>query len=166
MLLWRPLPYFSIGTSYAFDQLGTSYETTVLGTAEIVGDHYEYPIKNEKVGDNLHLWDFSFSFDWKPVHLQAEFITKNGNNSDRAYGYGIQTQIDLTDYFQLTARYDEFDPNVDDDNSLDSRWYTLGYNWFIRGQNVKWQLNYTFREEMNGEDVDNDILATHFQVLF
>ena len=166
MLLWRPLPYFSLGTSYAYDQVGYDYETTVLGKAVIVGDYYEYPIKDHKVGDNMHLWDFSCSFDWKPVHLQAEFITQNGNNSARQYGYGIQTQIDLFDNFQLTARYDEFDPNVDDDNSLDSRWYTLGYNWFIRGQNIKWQLNYTFREEMNGKDIDNDILATHFQVLF
>ena len=91
---------------------------------------------------------------------------KHGNSVSRAYGYGIQGQYDLLSNLQLTARYDEFDPNVDVDNSFDSRWYTLGCNWFIHGQDIKWQTNYTFREEMHGEDIDNDILMTHFQVLF
>ncbi len=114
----------------------------------------------------MHLWDFSLAFDWKPVHLQAEYIVQNGDKSKRQYGYDIQAQIDITDNFQLTARYDEFNPNVDVDNALDSRWYTVGYNWFIHGQDIKWQLNYSFREEMHGENIDNDILVTHFQVLF
>ncbi|PXF56507.1 MAG: hypothetical protein C4B58_13265 [Deltaproteobacteria bacterium] len=166
MLLWRPSPHFILGTSYAYDQMGYDYETTLLGKAIEVGDHYEYPIAHHKVANNLQLWDFNCAFDWKPVHLQFEYITQDGDESRRQYGYGIQTQIDLTDNFQLTARYDEFDPNVDVDNSLDSRWYTVGYNWFIHGQNIKWQLNYSFREEMHGKDIDNDILVTHFQVLF
>jgi len=166
MFLWRPSPHFTLGTSYAYDQVGYDYETTVLGKAEKVDDHYVYSIADHKVADNLQLWDFNCAFDWEPVHLQFEYITQDGDESKRQYGYGIQTQIYLTDNFQLTARYDEFDPNVDVDNTLDSRWYTVGCNWFIHGQNIKWQLNYTFREEMHGEDIDNDILVTHFQLLF
>jgi hypothetical protein len=180
MFLWRPSPHFILGTSYAYDQtgydyettsyaydqVGYDYETTVLGKATEVDGHYEYPIAHHKVANNMHLWDFSLAFDWKPVHLQAEYIVQNGDESKRQYGYGIQTQIDITDNFQLTARYDEFNPNVDVDNALDSRWYTVGYNWFIHGQDIKWQLNYSFREEMHGENIDNDILVTHFQVLF
>ncbi|MBW2172975.1 MAG: hypothetical protein JRF69_13615 [Deltaproteobacteria bacterium] len=72
----------------------------------------------------------------------------------------------MTDFFQLTARYDEYDPLVGIDTTLDSRWYTFGYNWFFHGQDVKWQLNYSFREEMHGEQIDNDALITHFQLLF
>ncbi len=165
MFLWRPSPHISLGTSYAYDQTGYDYETTVLGKAEEVDDHYVYSIANHKVADNLHLWDFNLAFDWKPVHLQAEYITQDGDESKRQYGYGIQTQIDLTDNFQFTARYDEFDPDVDDDNTLDSRWYTVGCNWFIHGQNIKWQANYTLRKERHGEE-DNDVFITHFQVLF
>ncbi|OPL17224.1 MAG: hypothetical protein AVO38_05330 [delta proteobacterium ML8_D] len=166
MFLWRPSPHFNLGASYAYDQVGYDYETTVLGSAEIFDDHYVYSIDDHKVANNMQLWDFNCAFDWKPVHLQFEYITQDGNKSKRQYGYGIQAQIDLTDNFQLTARYDEFDPNVDVDNEFDSRWYTVGYNWFIHGQDIKWQLNYSFREEMHGEDIDNDILVTHFQVLF
>jgi IS30 family transposase len=33
-------------------------------------------------------------------------------------------------------------------------------------KDIKWQLNYTVRKEMHGYHEDNDILATHFQVLF
>jgi hypothetical protein len=168
MFLWRPSPHFNLGTSYAYDQVGYDCETTVLGKAEedLADGYYKYPISDHKVADNMHLWDFNCAFDWKPVHLQFEYITQDGDESKRQYGYGIQTQIDLTDNFQLTARYDEFDPNVDDNNALDSRWYTVGYNWFIHGQDIKWQLNYSFREEMHGENINNDILVTHFQVLF
>ncbi|MCK4488322.1 MAG: hypothetical protein KAU38_16375 [Desulfobacterales bacterium] len=168
MFLWRPSPYINFGVSYAYDDTGYDYETSVLGKAEISddGDYYVFPVKDHKVGKQLNIWDFNSALDAGPVHLQVEYVQQNGHDYARAYGYGIQTQIDLTDYFQLTARYDEFDPNVDVDNALDSRWYTVGYNWFIHGSAIKWQLNYTFREEMHGEHVDNNALITHFQLLF
>ncbi len=168
MLVYRPSPYINFGVSYAYDRIGYDYETTVLGLAELSedGDYYVFPVRDRIAARNLHIWDFNSALDLEPVHLQVEYVQADGNDVSRAYGYGIQGQYDLFDNFQLTARYDEFDPNVDVDNSFDSRWYTLGFNWFIHGQNIKWQTNYTFREEMHGEDVDNDILITHFQVLF
>jgi len=168
MLLWRPRPYIDFGVSYAYDQIGYDSETTVLGLAELSddGNSYVFPVRDRIAARNLHIWDFNSAFDLEPVHLQFEYVQADGHDVSRAYGYGIQGQYNLFDNFQVTARYDEFDPNVDEDNSFDSRWYTLGCNWFIYGQSIKWQTNYTFREEMHGEDVDNDILITHFQVLF
>jgi phosphate-selective porin len=168
MLVARPSPYVNFGVSYAYDKVGYDYETTVLGKAELSedGNYYVFPVADHKVARDLHIWDVNSAVDAGPVHIQAEYVQQDGPDVDRAYGYGIQGQVDLTDFLQLTARYDEFDPNVEVDNSFDSRWYTLGYNWFLHGQDIKWQLNYTFREEMHGEDVDNDLLATHFQVLF
>ena len=168
MLVYRPSPYINFGVSYAYDEVGYDYETTVLGLAELSedGDYYVFPVRDRIAARKLHIWDFNSALDAGPVHAQVEYVQADGNDVSRAYGYGIQAQYDLFDNFQLTARYDEFDPNVDVDNSFDSRWYTLGCNWFIHGQSIKWQLNYTFREEMHGEDVDNDILITHFQVLF
>lgn len=168
MLFYRLSPYINFGVSYAYDRIGFDYETSVLGLAELSedGDYYVFPVRDRIAAKNLHIWDFNSALDAGPVHLQFEYVQQDGHDVSRAYGYGIQGQYDLFDNFQLTARYDEFDPNVDVDNSFDSRWYTLGCNWFIHGQNIKWQTNYTFREEMHGEDVDNDILITHFQVLF
>lgn|GEM_PF-1370299 len=174
MLLWRPSPYFNFGASYAYDHVGYDSETTVLGSAKMVDDldgdgkdDYIYTVDDSgTVGKRMNIWDFNSALDLGPFHLQAEYVQQLGHGFDRAYGYGVQAQFDLTDNFQLTGRYDEFDPNVKVDNSLDSRWYTLGTNWFLRGQDIKWQLNYTFREEMHGEKEDNDALITHFQVLF
>ncbi len=167
MIVVRPSPHVNFGLSYAYDHTGYDYETTVLGDAKVdANGNYVFDVEDGAVGKRLNIWDVNSALDVGPVHFQIEYIQQHGHGFDRAYGYGIQGQIDLTDTFQLTARYDEFDPNVDADNSFDSRWYTLGCNWFLHGQNIKWQLNYTFREEMHGNDVDNDVLITHFQVLF
>jgi phosphate-selective porin len=166
MVVVRPSRHINFGVSYAYDHVGYDYETTVLGDATVVGGNYVFEVDNSTVGKRLNVWDFNTAIDAGPVHIQAEYVQQHGHGFKRAYGYGIQGQVDMTDTFQLTARYDEFDPNVDVDNSFDSRWYTIGYNWFLHGQNIKWQLNYTFREEMHGYDEDNDVLVTHFQALF
>ncbi|MBW2646573.1 MAG: hypothetical protein JRE23_10410 [Deltaproteobacteria bacterium] len=167
MVVVRPSKHINFGVSYAYDHVGYDYETTVLGDATVDGNgNYVFEVENSTVGKRLNIWDFNTAIDAGPVHIQAEYVQQHGHGFKRAYGYGVQGQVDMTDTFQLTARYDEFDPNVDVDNSFDSRWYTIGYNWFLHGQNIKWQLNYTFREEMHGYDEDNDVLVTHFQALF
>ena len=167
MFIYRPIKFINFGTSFAYDQTGYDYETTVLGNATIdINGNYVFNVNNSAVGKRLYIWDFNSALDIGPLHAQIEYVQQHGHNTDRAYGYGIQGQYDLTDNFQLTARYDEFDPNVNKDNGFDSRWYTVGWNWFISGQAIKWQLNYTVRKEMHGYHEDNDILVTHFQVLF
>jgi len=144
MFVYRPFKYINFGTTYAFNQTGNDDDTK-----------------------RLNIWDFNSALDVGRFHAQIEYIEQYGHDTDRAYGYGIQGQYDLTDDFQLTARYDEYDPDRKVDNGFDSRWYTVGYNWFISDQNIKWQLNYTLRKEMHANyHEDNDILVTHFQILF
>lgn len=144
MFVYRPIKYINFGTSYAFNQTG-----------------------NDDATQRLNIWDFNSALDIGPLHAQIEYIQQHGHGTNRANGYGIQGQYDLTDTFQLTARYDEYDPDRKVDDGFDSRWYTVGYNWFIHGQNIKWQLNYTLRKEMHANyHEDNDILVTHFQILF
>jgi phosphate-selective porin len=175
MLLVRPSKYFNLGVSYAYNREGYDYDK-VFGDAEIVNingtDYYVYEVKDGGPVEDVNYWDFNAALDIDRVHLQAEYVRRDadprpsGFDSYVDFGYGIQGQIDIFDNFQLTCRYDWLDLNDDVDSSKDSEWYTIGYNWFIYGQKVKWQLNYSFREEMHGEDVDNDVLITHFQVLF
>jgi len=170
MLLVRPSKYLILGASYAYDKTGYDNETTVLGSAikkNIGGqDYYVFEVKDHEVGKNLSIWDFNAALDVWRVHIQAEYVQRHGHNSPLAYGYGIQGQFDLLDNLQFTWRYDEFDPNTRVDNTFDSRWYTIGFNWFIYGQKIKWQANYTFRDEMHGEEIDNDVFISHLQVLF
>jgi len=144
MFVYRPIKYINFGTSYAFNQTGDGNATK-----------------------RLNIWDFNSALDIGPFHAQIEYIQEHGHGINRRYGYGIQGQYDLTDTFQLTARYDEYDPDRTVDNGFDSRWYTFGYNWFIHYQYIKWQLNYTLRKEMHANcHEDNDIVVTHFQILF
>jgi hypothetical protein len=168
MLLVRPAPYINFGVSYAYNKDGYDYDNSAFGLPELTedGDFYVYPARDTLGAREFNIWDVNSAFDVGRVHLQGEYINRDGPDVSRSYGYGIQGQVDVTDFFQLTARYDEYDLNVDIDTTLDSRWYTLGYNWFFHGQKIKWQLNYSFRDEMHGEDVDNDTLITHFQLLF
>ena len=176
MLLVRPSKHLNLGVSYARNREGYDYSPTVLGDAKEVdippGRYYVFDVKDADVVEDVDYWDFSAALDIGRVHVQAEYIRRDadprphGVDSYVDSGYGIQGQIDIFDNFQLTCRYDELDLDDDVDTSYDSEWYTVGYNWFIYGQKVKWQLNYSFREEMHGEDVDNDVLITHFQLLF
>ncbi len=196
MVLVRPLKGLALGTSYAYDKLGTDEEMTVLTDPEIAKfyvddgqaidwqEYYAYKGKTIVLGQKLHLWDLNAAYDYSRYHVQGEFINLDGNDVDRAWGYGIQGQIEVLDWVnaiscledwslwgavkgaQLTWRYDQLDPNVEKDNSFDSRWYTLGCNLFIHDPHLKWQVNYSWREEMHGKDIDNNILLTHFQLLF
>ncbi|MDL1963683.1 MAG: OprO/OprP family phosphate-selective porin, partial [Deltaproteobacteria bacterium] len=114
MFVYRPIKYINFGTSYAFNQTGDGDATK-----------------------RLNIWDFNSALDIGPLHAQIEYIQEHGHGTNRRYGYGIQGQYDLTDNFQLTARYDEYDPDRKVDNGFDSRWYTVGWNWFIHGQDIK-----------------------------
>jgi phosphate-selective porin len=175
MLLLRPCKHFNFGVSYAHNREGYKYDQ-VFGDPQIENingtDYYVYEAEDGDPVEDVDYWDFNAAVDMGRVHVQAEYIRRDadpcpsGFDSYVDYGYGIQGQVDIFDNFQLTCRYDWLDLNDDVDSSKDSEWYTVGYNWFIYGQKVKWQLNYSFREEMHGDDVDNDVLITHFQVLF
>jgi hypothetical protein len=196
MVMINPFKGFRLGASYAYDEKGTDEETTILGDPELETffveedgrvnweEYYAYPGRDGTVGEDLDLWDVNCALDFGNLHLQYEYISQDGSHSHRAYGFGIEGQLDLIDWLnampflkdwtlwetvrnvQLTWRYDEFDPNVKIKNSFDSQWYTVGCNLFIHDPHVKWQINYTHRDEMHGEEVDNNIFYSHFQLLF
>ena len=64
-------------------------------------------------------------------------------------------------HWQLIGRVDQFDPNRDVSNDL-RREYTIGLNWFIKGQALKLILNYVFCQNQNIPDSHKFILATQF----
>ena len=121
------------------------------------------------------MWDLNAAYKYGRYSLQGEFINADSGDIDRAYGFGIQGQMNIVDWLdcipllknwslwdavngvQLVCRYDQFDPNTNVDNAFDSRWYTIGWNLFIHDPYLKWQCNYTLREEMHGYEIDNNI---------
>ncbi len=174
MFVGRPNKYFNFGASYAYDHIGYDSETSSLGTATIFQPDpadpdtifYVFDVKDGVVGKPLNIWDFNTAVDIGPLHVQAEYLLQLEEDVNQARGYSIQAQYDLTDKIQITGKYEEYDPDIDADNTFDSRWYTVGINGALRGQKIKGQLNYTFRNEIYGEEEDNDSLIAHFQVLF
>ncbi|MFH0812905.1 MAG: porin, partial [Pseudomonadota bacterium] len=172
MVRVSPFTWLHLGASYAYDELGTDEETTILGSPELAlfmveengqinwEEFYAYRAKNRTVGDDFNILDFNAALDLGKFHLQYEYVFQKGSDTPRTYGYGVEGELDVMDWLnvlpllknwclweavknvQLTWRYDQFDPNVDMDNSFDSQWYTLGCNVFIHDPHLKWQLNY------------------------
>ena len=67
--------------------------------------------------------------------------------------------LEVTPHLQLIGRFDQFDPNRDASNDL-KREYTVGLNWFIKGQALKVVFNYVFCQNQATEDSHKLILAT------
>ena len=79
--------------------------------------------------------------------------------SNKATGYAFTAGWKFTPKFQLIGRVDQFDPNRDISHDL-KREYTIGLNWFIKGQALKVVLNYVFCHNQNTRNSSKIILAT------
>ncbi len=86
-----------------------------------------------------------------------------GISSNKANGYAATVGWKFNPHFQLIGRVDQFDPNRNVSGDL-SREYTIGLNWFIKGQALKFVLNYVFCDNQNRADSHKIIMAT--QIIF
>ena len=82
-----------------------------------------------------------------------------GVSENKACGYAYTIGWKFTPHLQLIGRVDQFDPNRDTSGDL-RREYTVGINWFIKGQALKMVLNYVFCDWQNRENSHRLILAT------
>ncbi len=83
----------------------------------------------------------------------------NGISANEAYGYAATIGWKFNPHLQLLGRIDQFDPNKNATNDK-RREYTLGLNWFIKGQALKLMLNYVFCDNEDRADGHKIILAT------
>lgn len=83
----------------------------------------------------------------------------NGISANKAKGYAATVGWKFKPYLQLLGRVDQFDPNTNASNDL-KREYTVGLNWFIKGQALKFMLNYVFCDNENHPDGHKIIMAT------
>ncbi len=86
-----------------------------------------------------------------------------GVSENKACGYAATLGWKFNPHFQLIGRVDQFDPNRNTSGDL-SREYTIGINWFIKGQALKLVFNYVFCDNQNRPDSHKLIMAT--QILF
>ena len=82
-----------------------------------------------------------------------------GVSENKACGFAYTAGWKFTPKLQLIGRIDQFDPNRDISGDL-KREYTIGLNWFIKGQALKVILNYVFCDSQNRPDSHKIILAT------
>lgn len=80
-------------------------------------------------------------------------------SKNKAGGFAYTAGWKFIPQLQLIARYDQFDPNRNTSNDL-QREYTVGINWFIKGQALKFVLNYVFCQNQSLKDSQKIILGT------
>lgn len=104
-------------------------------------------------------------YNYKKLWTNFETAIANGYNgskgisSNEACGFAYTLGWKITPHLQLIGRIDQFDPNRHNSNDL-QREYTIGLNWFIKGQALKVVLNYVFCDKQSKPNSHKLILAT------
>lgn len=85
---------------------------------------------------------FYGKYTLKRYHVWGEYARRDGylNPGQIANGWYVHNAFDITKRLQLLFRYDDFDSSQRVTNNA-TREYTLGTNYFFRGNNLKLQVN-------------------------
>lgn len=116
---------------------------------------------------NYHVIGYYTGYKYKKLGLKYEYATSEGLMTSTKYakdseggnvagnvynlagrnasGWYVQGSYDLTPKLQMLTRFDQFDPNSEKNFKRDlNREFTVGTNYFIRGNNLKLQLDYVY----------------------
>ncbi|MCD8377782.1 MAG: OprO/OprP family phosphate-selective porin [Candidatus Gastranaerophilales bacterium] len=91
-------------------------------------------------------------YRYKKIGADFEIAKADGYNgragcsSGHAGGYYTTLYYNISNRYQLLARYDEFIPDCTN-SSYRRREYSAGFNYFIKGQALKFMVNYIFRQD-------------------
>ncbi|MEI7475616.1 MAG: hypothetical protein WCK67_12645 [bacterium] len=106
------------------------------------------------------------SYEFKRNKITSEWSDKKGYSNvvgRKATGWYIEDALFLNKKrtHQVVLKYDTFDPNknVSDDRSTE---YTLGYNYYMKAQNLKLQLDYVHANNKVGNDSNRVIVQTQY----
>lgn len=119
----------------------------------------------EKHGTDYFVSGAYVGYDYKRFWVKAEYARANGSNgragltNNRAQGFFATAGYFLTKKIELLARYDQFDP---DRNIADNtrREYTIGSNYYLKGQALKLIFNYIYCQNENAVDSHRLMLGT------
>ncbi|MEJ2207080.1 MAG: porin, partial [Gemmatimonadota bacterium] len=106
-------------------------------------------------------------FNNELLSFQAEvgrYARDYGDTDEVGKGGFVQGGILASPQFELTARFQQFDPNDDDANDRE-RWTSVGANYYIRDHNLKVQADFTIRKEQ-GTEIDNNFFQIQLQLDF
>ena len=103
-------------------------------------------------------------------YIQAKSEPKGGTEV-KAKGYYVQGgYFVLPPQFEVTARFEGYDPDDSVDNTSDIKWTTVGLNYFFKKHDWKVQANYILKDEEKDpatqKKKDDDTVMVQLQVKF
>ncbi|MCO5068537.1 MAG: OprO/OprP family phosphate-selective porin [Kiritimatiellae bacterium] len=141
------------------------------------GSDYRFNTSTNATPNNVFageraVWGADAQFSQGPVEIWAEMLSaryepdnkKPADQVDAGAWYVQATCYLLPEKVQAVLKYDTFDPNTDADNDGTDTW-TLGLNYYIRGNDLKLQFNY-LRSDVESRDATDNKLIARVQVLF
>lgn len=103
--------------------------------------HFNY----NNVGAYISYRYKKFMFDFECANADG-YNGRLGYAKTHARGYYTTLYYDIHNKLQLVARFDSYTPDCHDSHHQ-TREYSAGLNYFIKGQALKFILNYVFRED-------------------
>ena len=119
----------------------------------------------EKHGMSYYLTGAYAGYEYKKFWTKFEYARANGSNGGsgltdrRSQGLFVTAAYRLTKKLELLARYDQFDPDRAVKNN-NQREYTLGANYYIKGQALKLIFNYIYCQNDNRADSHRLMMGT------
>ncbi len=115
--------------------------------------------------NNLHDWSFYTGYNYKKYALKAEYAFRDGyavtgKPISEASGWYISNIYNLTPKIQLVGRLDRFDGNRSIDNDTITE-YTLGINYLLAGNNIKFLTDFVHVENKGGNDSQRVVFTTN-----
>lgn len=121
-----------------------------------------------KHGTSYYLTGGYVGYEYKKAWTKLEYARANGSNGGSGltnkHSQGLFWTIGyhLTKKLEVLARYDQFDPDRDIKNN-NQKEYTLGANYYLKGQALKLIFNYIYCQ--NDSKVDSHKLMVGTQVI-
>lgn len=142
-----------------FGSTDKKFGKLTIGTGINTGhNRINYTVGSAYIGyKHKHLWT---NFE---VAIANGYNGSLGISNKKASGYAFTAGWKFNPHLQLIGRIDQFDPNRKISHDL-KREYTVGLNWFIKGQAIRFILNYIFCDNQNTQDSHKIILATQILI--
>ena len=108
-------------------------------------------------------------YEYKNLWIRAEYANANGSNGGggltkrKQQGWYVTLGYKINKKLEAILRYDEFDANKKISNN-NSREYTAGLNYYIKGQALKIILNYVYCQNEHKADSHRIILGTQLAI--
>lgn len=121
----------------------------------------------EKHGMSYYLTGAYAGYEYKKFWTKFEYARANGSNGGsgltdrRSQGLFWTVAYHVTKKLEILARYDQFDPDREIKNN-NQREYTLGANYYLKGQAMKLIFNYVYCQNDNKVDSHRLMMGTQF----